>query len=150
MTDRISVERRSRNMAAIKGRNTEPEIYFRKLLFSRGLRYRLNVSGIPGHPDLYLARYRMAVFVNGCFWHRHQGCRYAYMPKSNIEFWSEKFQKNEVRDNRIREQLCEQGYRQLTIWECTLRKMKKNGETEKMIIDEVVCFLNSDEKNKEF
>lgn len=150
MADTVSVETRSRNMAAIKGKNTVPEVYFRHLLFSRGLRYRLNVSGIPGHPDIYLAKYRTAVFVNGCFWHRHHNCRFAYTPKSNTDFWNAKFERNEQRDLEVRDQLGEKGYRQLVVWECTLKKMKKDHDTENRIIDEVICFLNSGEKNREF
>ena len=87
MTDIKSPEERSRNMAAIRSKDTKPEVYLRKLLFAQGYRYRKNYKKIPGHPDIYLPKYRTAIFVHGCFWHRHQGCKYAYMPYSNIEFW---------------------------------------------------------------
>ena len=84
-----SAEDRSRNMAAIRSKDTKPEIFFRKLLFANGFRYRKNVNYVPGHPDLYLAKYHTAIFVHGCFWHRHKGCKYAYMPKSRQEFWND-------------------------------------------------------------
>ena len=93
-----SPEERSKNMAAIHSKNTKPEIYFRKLLFSQGYRYSLNSGKIPGHPDIYLRKYNTAIFVHGCFWHRHSGCRYAYMPKSKVEFWQKKFEANVNRD----------------------------------------------------
>ena len=82
-----SPEERSKNMAAIHSKNTKPEVYFRKLLFAQGYRYSLNSKNIPGHPDIYLKKYNTAIFVHGCFWHRHEGCKYAYMPKSRAEFW---------------------------------------------------------------
>lgn len=82
MTDIKSPEERSRNMAAIRSKDTKPEVYLRKLLFAQGYRYRKNYKKIPGHPDIYLPKYRTAIFVHGCFWHRHQGCKYAYMPKA--------------------------------------------------------------------
>lgn len=81
-------EERSKNMAAIHSRNTKPEIWFRKQLFARGYRYRLNTNRIQGHPDIYLRKYNTAIFIHGCFWQRHQGCKYAYMPKSRVEFWN--------------------------------------------------------------
>ncbi len=98
VADIKSKDARSKNMAAIRSRETKPEIYLRKLLFSKGYRYRKNVSYIFGHPDMYLAKYKTAVFVHGCFWHRHQGCKFAYVPKSNVEFWENKFNGN-VRKN---------------------------------------------------
>ncbi|MDO5116342.1 MAG: very short patch repair endonuclease, partial [Synergistaceae bacterium] len=101
MTDILSREQRSRNMAAITGRDTRPEIFFRKKLFARGFRYRKNVLNIFGHPDIYLAKYRTAIFVNGCFWHRHQGCVYSYMPKSRIDFWTAKFEANVVVTEKV-------------------------------------------------
>ena len=91
MADIKSPEERSRNMRAIRSKDTKPEVYLRKLLFAQGLRYRKNVSQIPGHPDMYLAKYRTGIFVHGRFWHRHEGCKYAYMPKSRTEFWQKKF-----------------------------------------------------------
>ena len=79
-----SPEERSKNMSAIRSRDTKPEVYFRKLLFAQGYRYRLNAKTVPGHPDIYLKKYNTAIFVHGCFWHRHPGCKYTYMPKSRV------------------------------------------------------------------
>ena len=86
-----SPEERSKNMAAIHSKNTKPEIYLRKLMFARGYRYSVNSKSVPGHPDIYMKKYNTAIFVHGCFWHRHEGCKYAYVPKSRIEFWQKKF-----------------------------------------------------------
>ena len=121
-----SAEDRSRNMAAIRSKDTKPEIFFRKLLFANGFRYRKNVNYVPGHPDLYLAKYHTAIFVHGCFWHRHNGCKYAYMPKSRTEFWTEKFERNIARDKEVLKQLVERNIKCLIVWECTVDKMLKN------------------------
>lgn len=93
MTDIKSEEERSKNMSAIKSADTKPELFIRKLLFSSGYRYRIQVSNIPGRPDLWLRKYNTAIFVHGCFWHRHKGCRFAYFPKSRVDFWNDKFEK---------------------------------------------------------
>lgn len=85
MADTISPERRSLNMSAIKSKDTKPEVYLRKLLYHQGFRYRKNYSGVFGHPDIYLPKYKVAIFVHGCYWHRHSGCQYAYMPKSRVD-----------------------------------------------------------------
>ena len=98
MADIKSPEERSRNMAKIRSRDTKPEEYVRKLLFGQGYRYRKNVSNVPGHPDAWMAKHNAAVFVHGCFWHRHEGCKYAYTPKSHTDFWQNKFLKNIQRD----------------------------------------------------
>ena len=98
MTDIKSSEDRSRNMAAIRSKDTKPEVYLRKLLFAEGYQYHKNNDKIPGHPDIYLLKYKTVIFVHGCFWHRHQGCKYAYMSKSNVECWKKKFSQNKLRD----------------------------------------------------
>ena len=100
-----SSEERSKNMAAIHSKNTKPEIYLRKLLFARGYRYGVNSKSVPGHPDIYMRKYNTAIFVHGCFWHRHEGCKYAYMPKSRVEFWQKKFDANIKRDECVRKEL---------------------------------------------
>ncbi len=100
---------RSKNMAAIRSKDTKPEVYFRKLLFAQGYRYSLNSGRVPGHPDIYLRKYNTAIFIHGCFWHRHEGCRYTYMPKSRIEFWQKKFDTNVRRDYVVRNELQESG-----------------------------------------
>ena len=138
-----STEDRSRNMAAIRSKDTKPELFFRKLLFANGFRYRKNVNYVPGHPDLYLAKYHTAIFVHGCFWHRHNGCKYAYMPKSRTEFWTEKFEKNIKRYEEVLKQLADKNIKCLIVWECTLNKMIKSEDClkENMLI--VSEFFNS-------
>lgn len=131
MADTISPERRSLNISAIKSRDTKPEIYLRKLLYHQGVRYRKNYSGVFGHPDIYLPKYKVAIFIHGCYWHRHSGCRYAYMPKSRVEFWQKKFDDNVRRDQLVRETLKSQKTRCLVVWECTITKMQKDSEFEK-------------------
>lgn len=123
-----SPEERSRNMAAIRSKDTRPEIYFRKLLFAQGYRYSLNSSKIPGHPDIYLHKHNTAIFIHGCFWHRHSGCRHAYMPKSRVEFWQKKFESNVKRDYVVRMELQHEGIKCLIVWECTIKRMKRNQE----------------------
>ena len=150
MADIKSPEERSRNMSAIRSRNTKPELYLRKLLFAEGLRYRTNVKKLPGCPDMYFARYRTAVFVHGCFWHRHEGCRYAYMPKSRVEFWQKKFEANIRRDENVRDELAAKGIRQLIVWECTIRCMKKNKRKEKEMDDAILSFIKGIETAMEF
>jgi len=144
MADIKTKEERSRNMSAIHSKDTGPEVYFRKLLFTNGIRYRKNVSYIPGNPDLFLKKYNTAIFVNGCFWHRHTGCKYAYTPKSRLDFWENKFTNNKARDEKVRKELVNAGIRQLVIWECTIRKMKKDAAVRNDIIEAVICFLRSD------
>ncbi len=123
-----SPEERSRNMAAIQSKNTKPEIYFRKLLFAKGYRYSLNSKKVPGHPDIYLRKYNTAIFIHGCFWHRHSGCQYAYMPKSRVEFWQKKFETNIRRDYVVKTELQNEGVRCMVVWECTVKQMKKDRE----------------------
>ncbi|MCD7768003.1 MAG: very short patch repair endonuclease [Oscillospiraceae bacterium] len=143
MADIKSPEERSRNMSKIRSKNTNPEEYIRKKLFRLGYRYRKNTNAVYGHPDAWLAKYNTALFVHGCFWHRHEGCKYAYTPKSRVDFWQEKFQKNVERDLAVKEHLTAQGIRILIVWECTVRKMIKSEETECEVLNEVEDFLTS-------
>ena len=118
---------RSYNMSQIKSTNTKPEEMVRKYLFSRGLRYRKNVKTLPGKPDIVLAKYKTIIFVNGCFWHGHNGCKYFVMPKSNTDYWREKIKKNIERDRKNYNNLSESGWNVITVWECQLKKsMCKN------------------------
>ena len=149
MADIKSPEQRSQNMSKIRSKDTKPEEYIRKLLFSRGYRYRKNVSNMPGHPDAWLTKYNVALFVHGCFWHRHPGCKYAYTPKSHIEYWNKKFENNIARDKVVEEQLKVQGIRSLVIWECTVRKMIRNTTEKENIIAEINNFLHSCKTNLE-
>lgn len=126
MVDRINAERRSANMAAIKGKNTGPEITVRKDLHAAGFRFRLHRRDLPGKPDLVLPKYRTAVFVHGCFWHMHKDCPNATIPKSNTNFWVGKLGENALRDVKNQTQLKELGWRVYVIWECELKiKSKK-------------------------
>ncbi|MCY3825742.1 MAG: DNA mismatch endonuclease Vsr [Nitrospinae bacterium] len=118
MTDIVDKQRRSKMMSKIRGRNTVPELVVRRIAHKLGLRFRLHRKDLPGCPDLVFPKYRLVVFVHGCFWHRHEGCQYAYKPKSRIEFWTEKFASNVARDRRNEEALRNLGWRVLVIWEC--------------------------------
>lgn len=108
-------------MAGIKGRDTKPELVVRRIAHKLGLRFRLHRKDLPGRPDLVFPRRRLAVFVHGCFWHRHDGCRYTYTPKSRVAFWTKKFAANVARDRRNEEALRDLGWRVLVIWECISR-----------------------------
>ena len=121
MPDNHSKEVRSMNMSRIRSTNSKPEEIVRKYLFSKGLRYRKNVRTLPGKPDIVLRKYKTIIFVNGCFWHKHDCGRFV-MPSSNIEYWTKKINRNVERDKSNTEQLEAQGWRVLTIWECQLKK----------------------------
>lgn len=121
MPDNHSKEVRSMNMSHIRSTNSKPEEIVRKYLFSKGLRYRKNVRTLPGKPDIVLRKYKTIIFVNGCFWHKHDFGRFV-MPSSNIEYWTKKINRNVERDKSNTEQLEAQGWRVLTIWECQLKK----------------------------
>lgn len=120
--DSLSKEHRSWNMSRIKSKDTKPELIVRSFLHKMGFRFRLNNTSLPGKPDIILPRYRTAIFVHGCFWHRHEGCVYAYTPKSRIEFWEEKFGLNIKRDAKVADQLKDSGWNQLVLWECEIKK----------------------------
>lgn len=141
--DTVTSEQRSKNMSAIRSKDTKPEIYFRKLLFSRGYRYRINSKQVSGHPDIYLRKYNTAIFIHGCFWHRHEKCKYAYMPKSNVEFWNRKFDANIRRDAVVHEELRVRGIKCLVVWECTVKQMEKDKEVCDMYLNLVEQFLVS-------
>ena len=121
--DKLSAEQRHKNMAAIRGKDTKPEMIVRKGLWSRGFRYRLNSPRLPGHPDLVLRKYRTCIFVNGCFWHGHEGC--CRIPNTNREFWEAKIKRNQERDIETQKRLAEMGWHCITIWECELRQSKR-------------------------
>lgn len=142
MTDRIDQKRRSANMAAIKAKHTGPEVSVRKALHAKGFRFRLHRSDLPGRPDVVLPKYRVALFVHGCFWHRHQGCADASIPKSNTEFWLTKLNGNVSRDKRNREELIALGWRVYVVWECELKnkKMKWLSDFQKFVTkDDLSC-----------
>lgn len=122
MTDRISPEHRSWNMSRIKGKDTKIEVQVRSWLFSKGFRFRKNDKRYPGKPDIVLPKYKTAIFINGCFWHRHECCKYATTPKTRTDFWLEKFKRNVANDRLHVQQLEEQGWSVITLWECELKK----------------------------
>lgn len=121
MPDRLTKEQRYKNMSAIKGKDTKPEKVVRKYLWASGYRYRLNHPRLPGRPDIVMRKYRTCIFVNGCFWHGHSGCKYYTVPKSNTKFWTDKVNKNQERDVNVQHQLASMGWHCITIWECELK-----------------------------
>ena len=122
MPDVVDKATRSRMMSGIQGKNTRPEMVLRRLLHAMGFRYRLYARGLPGKPDLVFPKYRAVVFVHGCFWHRHPGCRYTTTPATRPEFWQEKFAGTVERDRRAIERLSEDGWRVAVVWECALKQ----------------------------
>lgn len=112
---------RSRNMAAIKGKDTKPEVWLRKELFKRGFRYRLHRKDLPGKPDIVLPRFNTVIFVNGCFWHCHEGCPYFKLPKSNPNFWQKKLLRNQERDTNNYRSLIDNGWKVIVVWECAVK-----------------------------
>lgn len=122
MTDKITAERRSQNMARIRSKDTKPEIRVRSLLHRLGYRFRLHGRHLPGTPDIVFSSRRKVIFVHGCFWHRHPGCKYAYVPRSRSDFWQAKFKANAERDIRDQAQLAALGWSVLVVWECETRQ----------------------------
>lgn len=139
MADIVNRATRSRIMAAIRGKDTKPELALRKALHARGHRYRLYGKGLPGKPDLVFPKYHAVCFVHGCFWHRHPGCKYATMPKTRAAFWASKFTATVARDQRNHTRLLEAGWRIAVVWECSLRG---NGLAE--TVSQVTDWLTSD------
>ena len=117
--DKLTPQQRHKNMAAIRGKNTRPELIVRKGLWKRGFRYRLNHKRLIGHPDIVLRKYRTCIFVNGCFWHGHEGC--CKIPTTNREFWEAKIRKNKERDIETQKELAKMGWHCITVWECELK-----------------------------
>ena len=122
MADSLTKEKRSWNMSRIRGKDTKIEVKVRKYLFSKGFRYRKNVATLPGKPDIVLPKYKTAIFVHGCYWHRHPGCKYAYIPKTNVEFWEKKFSENMANDEKNRLKLETSGWTVITLWECDIKQ----------------------------
>jgi DNA mismatch endonuclease (patch repair protein) len=122
MTDVHDKATRSYNMSRIKGKDTKPEMLVRKFLFSKGFRYRLHDKKLPGKPDIVLPKYKTVIFIHGCFWHGHEGCKYYVVPKTRTEWWLEKIGKNIVNDEKAVAALVEQGWKVIVIWECDLKK----------------------------
>ena len=126
MADDHTPELRSYNMSQIKRKDTKPEILVRKYLFSKGLRYRVDDKRYPGHPDLVFPKYKTAVYVNGCFWHHHD-CSGFVWPKSNLDYWKPKIERNEKRDRENYQKMTELGWKVIVVWECELKKEKRDN-----------------------
>jgi DNA mismatch endonuclease (patch repair protein) len=135
MTDVHPPKIRSYNMSRIKGKNTKPELLVRKFLFANGFRYRLNVKDLPGKPDIVLPKYKTVIFVNGCFWHGHKGCRYFVLPKTRTEWWLQKIKNTWLRDKEAEIKLNVLGWKVITIWGCQLKRGEKTETLEKLISD---------------
>ncbi|WP_439819915.1 very short patch repair endonuclease [Pseudomonas sp. HLG18] len=123
-TDIVSPEHRSKIMSMIKSKNTKPEMIVRSMCHELGFRYRLHRKDLPGSPDLVFPKHRLCIFVHGCFWHRHPGCKYAYTPKSRLDFWLPKLAKNVERDLQVQEKLKALGWKVVIVWECQTKNRK--------------------------
>ena len=125
MADIHTPQERHANMTAIHGKDTKPEMVVRRYLWGHGFRYRLNHPRLPGKPDIVMRKYRTCIFVNGCFWHGHEGCRYYTIPKTNTDFWVSKVRRNKERDLKVQRELAAMGWHSITIWECELKPSKR-------------------------
>ena len=139
---------RSENMARVKSKNTKPEVYLRKLLWHRGFRYRLNYKDLPGSPDIYIPKYKAAIFVNGCFWHMHENCRYASIPKNNHDFWKNKLEGNVQRDKQNYIRLESMGINVIVVWGCEIKQMMKDKIIEKEKTDNLANHILSTPKSE--
>lgn len=133
MTDKMTPEQRHRCMSHVRSKNTKPEMLVRRFLFSRGFRYRVNVKNLPGKPDIVLRKYRTVIFVNGCFWHGHEGCDSYSFPKSHIEFWRNKIERNRQRDQAETKALRSMGWHVIRIWECELKPKVRTTTLESLV-----------------
>ena len=136
MADVHDRQTRSYNMSQIKGKNTKPEILVRKFLFSKGFRYRLHAKNLPGKPDIVLPKYKTIIFINGCFWHGHENCKYYVIPKTRTEWWLDKINHTKQRESENFLQLSESGWKIVTIFECQL-KVDKLNKTLIKLLDEL-------------
>lgn len=125
---------RSFNMSRIKGKNTKPEMLVRKFLFANGFRYRLNVKTLPGKPDIVLPKYKTVIFINGCFWHGHEGCRYFVVPKTRAEWWLNKISDTQKRDSESENQLNALGWKVITLWGCELKPSLKDTNLNNLLL----------------
>ena len=132
MADRLSKEERSELMSHIRSVNTKPEVALRRALWRRGFRYRVNVKNLPGSPDIVLPKHRTVVFVHGCFWHAHKGCKIYHLPQTNTEFWLAKVTRNQERDQEVWRQLEAKGWSVVIVWECELVKAKFDGTVDRV------------------
>ena len=137
MSDVFSPQKRREVMASIRGKDTKEELLVRRFLFQHGLRFRTSDRRLPGRPDIVLAKYRTVIFLNGCFWHGHEGCKYYRLPKTNQEFWRRKIERNRARDEQSIARLLAMGWRPLVVWECELRGKQKQKETLEGLLNEI-------------
>ena len=140
--DKMTREQRHRCMAAIHSKDTKPELMVRHFLFSRGFRYRLNHPRLPGRPDIVLRKYRTVIFVNGCFWHGHEGCRYYRLPQTNTDFWRGKIERNRNRDREEQRRLAAMGWHCVTVWECQLKPDVRESTLESLEFTLNKIYLN--------
>ena len=126
MTKKSKPMTRSENMSRVKGKDTKPEVYLRKLLWHEGFRYRINYKDLPGSPDIYLPKYKTAIFINGCFWHMHEGCKLTSVPKTNYDFWKEKLEGNVERGKQSYKDLKDMGINVIVVWGCEIKEMLKS------------------------
>jgi len=129
-------------MARIKYKDTKPEVFLRKLLWHQGFRYRINYKELPGKPDIYLSKYKTAIFVNGCFWHMHEGCKYSSIPKTNCDYWKEKLEGNVERDKKNCKELENMGINVIVIWGCEIKEILKSEENKDKKMNEILSIIN--------
>jgi DNA mismatch endonuclease (patch repair protein) len=134
MADVHDPKTRSYNMSRIKGKDTRPEMIVRKFLFSKGFRYRLHDKKLPGKPDIVLPKYKTAIFINGCFWHGHEGCKYFVLPKTRAEWWVAKISRNRENDYANTSLLRASGWKVIIIWECKLKSSQKDSELSSLLV----------------
>ncbi|MEL7655315.1 MAG: very short patch repair endonuclease [Bacillota bacterium] len=148
MTDIKSPEARSYNMSKIRGKDTKPELVVRKFLFKNGFRYRIHNDKLPGKPDIVLPKYKTVIFVNGCFWHAHEGCKDFVWPRSNQAFWKDKIEGNVERDRINYEKLCSHGWNVIICWECRLKNKAIRESSLLSIADDIVRNLPPSREQK--
>lgn len=135
--DNLTKEKRSWNMSRIRSKDTIPEKIVRSLLHTMGYRFRLHIDSLPGTPDLVLPKYKTVIFVHGCFWHRHPGCKYAYSPKSRVQFWEAKFKENVRAHEKAMHELDQMGWRVMVIWECELKNLDSVRQKLTLFLEEL-------------
>lgn len=133
--DKLTPQARSLNMSKIRAKNTKPELMVRSILWKMGYRYRLHKPSLPGKPDIFIPSIKTAVFIHGCFWHQHEGCKRSFMPKSNLDYWENKLKNNVLRFDKVEEELTAAGFKVVVIWEC---ETKNKGQ----LIDLIKKYLN--------
>ena len=137
MVDTRTKEQRNKIMAAVRSKDTQPEILVRKYLWAHGIRYRLHMKSLPGTPDIVIPKLKIVIFVNGCFWHGHEGCSLGRLPKSRVEYWKEKIMKNKIRDRKTFGDLEKNGWRIIIVWHCQLRTKKAAINTLPRLLEEI-------------